>query len=121
MSVVTRVAAYARGSTERQAEAQTSDQRVEQLLAYAGRQGWPLRPEQIYRDDGDSGARLARPALDRLRDAVSGGAVDPVLVTSPDRLARRSAYQVGLPEECERAGCPVVFLERPPTGDPAFR
>jgi Resolvase, N terminal domain len=118
MSVVTRVAAYARVSTERQAETQTIDQQVEQLLAYAGQQGWPLRPEQIYRDDGYSGARLDRPALDRLRDAVSGGAVDTVLVVSPDRLARRYAYQVWLLEEFERAGCPVVFLERPPTGDP---
>ena len=118
MSVETRVAAYARVSTERQAEAQTIDQQVEQLLAYARQQGWPLRPEQIYRDDGYSGARLDRPALDRLRDAVAGGEVDTVLVTSPDRLARRYAYQVWLLEEFERAGCPVVFLERPPTGDP---
>jgi hypothetical protein len=28
-----------------------------------------------------------------------------VLVTSPDRLARRYAYQVWLLEEFERAGC----------------
>ncbi len=116
--MVTRVAAYARVSTERQAEPQTIDQQVEQLLAYARRQGWPLRPEQIYRDDGYSGARLDRPALDRLRDAVGSGEVDAVLVTSPDRLARRYAYQVWLLEEFERAGCAVIFLERPPSGDP---
>jgi site-specific DNA recombinase len=40
------------------------------------------------------------------------------LITSPDRLARRYAYQVWLLEEFERAGCAVVFLERPPTDDP---
>jgi site-specific DNA recombinase len=44
--------------------------------------------------------------------------VDVVLITSPDRLARRYAYQVWLLEEFERAGVQVVFLERPPTGDP---
>ena len=90
--MVTRVAAYARVSTERQAETQTIDQQVEQLLAYARQQGWPLRPEQVYRDDGYSGVRLDRPALDRLRDAVSSGDVDLVLVTSPDRLARSNRH-----------------------------
>ena len=108
-----RVAGYARVSTERQAEAQTIEQQVERLRAYAREQGWALPDERIYRDDGHSGARL-----DRLRDAVAGGEVDAVLITSPDRLARRYAYQVWLLEEFERAGIQVVFLERPPSGDP---
>ncbi len=112
------IALYARVSTERQAETQTIDQQLERLLAYAQQQGWTIPPERIYRDDGVSGARLDRPALDRLRDAAARGDVDLVLVTSPDRLARRYAYQVWLLEEFERVGCQVVFLERPPTGDP---
>jgi site-specific DNA recombinase len=112
------VAAYARVSTDRQAESQTIEQQVERLGAYAQQQGWALPSEQIFRDDGYSGARLDRPALDRLRDAVTSGAIDLVLITSPDRLARRYAYQVWLLEEFERAGCRVEFLERPLTGDP---
>src|SRR5215212_5690628 len=113
-----RVALYARVSTERQAESQTIEQQLERLYAYAAQQAWSSGPEQIYRDDGVSGARLDRPALDRLRDAVARGEVDRILITSPDRLARRYAYQVWLLEEVERAGCSVIFLERPPTGDP---
>jgi site-specific DNA recombinase len=109
---------YARVSTERQAESQTIEQQLERLQAYAAQQAWRIDPEQTYRDDGVSGARLDRPALDRLRDAVARGDVDRVLITSPDRLARRYAYQVWLLEEFERAGCSVIFLERPPTGDP---
>ncbi|HEU5315870.1 MAG TPA: recombinase family protein, partial [Chloroflexota bacterium] len=112
------VAAYARVSTERQAEAQTIEQQLERLRSYAAQHGWVLPDERVFRDDGHSGARLDRPALDRLRDAVASGRVDVVLVTGPDRLARRYAYQVWLLEEFERAGCLVVFLERPPTGDP---
>jgi site-specific DNA recombinase len=112
------VAAYARVSTDRQAESQTIEQQVERLQAYASERGWSLPAERIYRDNGQSGARLDRPALDRLRDAVASGAIDVVLITSPDRLARRYAYQVWLLEEVERAGCAVHFLERPPTGDP---
>jgi site-specific DNA recombinase len=113
-----RAAGYARVSTDRQAERQTIEQQVERLQAYAQQQGWALPAEHLYRDDGWSGARLDRPALDRLRDAVNRGDVEVVLITSPDRLARRHAYQVWLLEEFERAGVEVVFLERPLTGDP---
>ena len=45
-------------------------------------------------------------------------AVDVVLITSPDRLARCYAGQGWLLEELARAGCAVVFLERPPRDDP---
>jgi site-specific DNA recombinase len=53
------------------------------------------------------------PALERLRDAVVTGQVDRLYVHSPDRLARRYAYQVVLMEEFQRAGTEVVFLNRP--------
>ena len=112
------VVAYARVSTDRQAEKQTIAQQIERLQTYAEQQQLQLSAEQIYKDDGYSGARLDRPALDRLRDAAGNGAFDVLLITSPDRLARRYAYQVWLLEEFERAGVQVIFLERPPTGDP---
>jgi len=112
------VAAYARVSTERQAESQTIEQQLTALRAYAAGQGWTLTDEQVYRDEGWSGARLDRPALDRLRDAVSRALVDTLLIASPDRLVRRYAYQVWLLEEFARAGCEVVFLDRPPRDDP---
>jgi site-specific DNA recombinase len=35
-----------------------------------------------------------------------------VLVTAPDRLARRYAYQVVLIEELTRCGCEVVFVHQ---------
>jgi site-specific DNA recombinase len=112
------VVAYARVSTDRQAEKQTIAQQLDRLQMYALQHQWQLTTEQIYKDDGYSGARLDRPALDRLRDAAANGLIDVVLITSPDRLARRYAYQVWLLEEFERAGVQVIFLERPPTGDP---
>ena len=112
------VAAYARVSTDRQAERQTIEQQVAALRAYARERGWDLTDAQLYRDDGWSGARLDRPGLDRLRDAVARAVVDVLLVVSPDRLARRYAYQVWLLEEFARAGCEVIFLERPPSDDP---
>ena len=97
------VAAYARVSTERQAESQTIEQQVVALRAYARERSWELTDAHLYRDDGWSGARLDRPGLDRLRDAVARAAADVLLVVSPDRLARRYAYQVWLLEEFARA------------------
>lgn len=67
---------------------------------------------------GYSGARLDRPGLDRLRDAARAGAFEVVAVLTPDRLARKYAYQVLLLEELRRYGCEVVFLQRPINDDP---
>ena len=82
------VAAYVRVSTQRQAQAQTIEQQLERLRAHSHAQGWQLADEHVFRDDGYSGAQLARPGLDRLRDCVAQGAVGRILITSPDRLAR---------------------------------
>ena len=113
-----KIALYVRVSTERQAQQQTSDDQVSRLRAYAQERGWSVTEASVYRDEGYSGTRLNRPALDRLRDAVAQGMIDTILVTSPDRLARRYAYQVWLLEAFEQAGCTVIFLDRPPRGDP---
>jgi site-specific DNA recombinase len=116
-----RIGVYARVSTARQAEAQSTEQQLERLrahvAAHAG-EGWDLREEHVFRDDGYSGARLQRPGLDRLRDAAAAAALDRVLVTAPDRLVRNYVHQMVLLEELERHGCQVDFLERPMSQDP---
>lgn len=54
-----------------------------------------------------------RPALERLRDQVADGTLDVLYVHSPDRLARRYAYQVLLLEEFRARGVDVVFVLGP--------
>ena len=81
-------AIYVRVSTDRQALPHTSDQPIERLRAHLQGEGQELRCEQIFRDDGSSGATRNRPGLDRLRDQLREGAIDRVLMVSPDRLAR---------------------------------
>ena len=66
--------------------------------------------EYVFCDEGFSGARLDRPALDRLRDLAAEGAFAAVLIYAPDRLARQYAYQVVVLDELIRTGCQVVFL-----------
>jgi site-specific DNA recombinase len=113
-----RVAIYVRVSTTYQVQTQTIDQQLERLQAHVQSQGWTLSDEHIFRDDGYSGARLNRPGLDHLRDAARNRALDRVLVTAPDRLARNYVHQMVLLEEFERYGCPVEFLDRPMSQDP---
>lgn len=113
-----RVALYLRVSTQHQAQAQTIEQQLERLRAHVQAQGWQLSDEHIFRDDGYSGASLNRPGLDHMRDRAAQAEFERVLITAPDRLARKYVHQVLLIEELERYGCPVEFLDHPMTQDP---
>ena len=116
-----RVALYVRVSTQRQAQTQTIEQQLTRLQAYVGEQGWLLEPEHIYRDDGYSGAKLARPGLDSLRDRAALAEYDIVLLTEPDRLARNYVHQMLLVEEFERRGIRLEFIDRPMSDEPNDR
>jgi site-specific DNA recombinase len=114
-----RVALYVRVSTDRQQHAQTIEQQVTQLQSYvAAREGWTVAAEHVFRDDGYSGAKLDRPGLDALRDQAARAAFDVVLITAPDRLARKLVHQMVVLEELARRGVQVVFCDRPPSDDP---
>jgi site-specific DNA recombinase len=112
------VAVYVRVSTQHQAQQQTIEQQLERLQTHIQAKGWDLPDHCIFRDDGYSGAALNRPGLDRLRDLASSSVFERVLLTSPDRLARKYVHQILLIEELEQKGCQVEFLDRPMTQDP---
>jgi site-specific DNA recombinase len=113
-----RAAIYARVSTPRQARDRNTDQQVARLERHAKRQGWVLDGERVYLDEGHSGASLSRPGLDALRDAAAMAEFEVLLVSAPDRLARKYVHQVLLLEELQGRGCRVEFLERPMSQDP---
>ena len=116
-----RVAIDGRVSTSHQVDHQTLEQPLERLTAQVrahAAEDWALNLAHVVRDDGSSGAVLARPGLDRLRDAVKAREVDRVLVTAPDRLARNSVHQRVLLEEGAKAGCAAEVLDRPMSDDP---
>jgi site-specific DNA recombinase len=112
------VAVYVRVSTLRQQQAQTIEQQLERLQAHIAVQSWSLAEEHIFRDDGYSGAKLNRPGLDSLRDRAAMAEFELVLITSPDRLARKYVHQALVLEELESHGCRVEFLDRPMSDDP---
>src|SRR3954462_3012921 len=106
-------AIYARVSSEQQTDGNTIASQLAALETRVSADGLLLPAAQRFVDDGYSGATLARPALEQLRDLAAGGGLDRGYVSSPDRLARRYAYQVLLVDELQRAGVEIVFLNRP--------
>ena len=107
-----RVALYARVSSEAQTRDGTIESQLEALRQRIIADNAMTDQELSFIDDGYSGTTLIRPALDRLRDQAAAGVFCRLYVHSPDRLARRYAYQVLLAEELKASGVEVVFLNR---------
>ena len=107
-----RAAIYARVSSEQQAQQQTIASQVAALRERLRVDGLTLEEDLVFVDDGFTGSTLQRPALERLRDKAYAGAFNRLYVHSPDRLARRYAYQVLLLDELKRDEVEVVFLSQ---------
>jgi site-specific DNA recombinase len=100
---------YARVSTEEQAKSGYSlAQQMEALREYAAREGYEIVKE--VEDRGQSGASLARPGMDRVRDLVAAGRVSVVLAQDRDRFAREPAYLYLLKKEFEEHGTKLRSL-----------
>jgi site-specific DNA recombinase len=106
------VAIYARVSSEQQVSAHTIESQLATLAEKVKADGGILQPDLQFIDEGYSGATLMRPALERLRDLAAAGGIDRLYIHSPDRLARKYAYQVLLLDELQKAGVEIVFLNR---------
>jgi DNA invertase Pin-like site-specific DNA recombinase len=100
-----RLALYARVSTGQQ----TADPQLDALRAYADARGGGAAE---YVDEGVSGARASRPALDRLARDVARRRIDAVVVTKLDRLARSVRHLTELAATLEAAGVALVVLDQ---------
>jgi site-specific DNA recombinase len=107
----TRAVLYCRVSTEEQREGHTIQSQIAELERFANTKQWSVT--DIYQDDGWSGAILARPALDRLRDDASRGQFDLVLLNDVDRLARDVTHLGVIKRDLERHGVRVIFRKLP--------
>jgi site-specific DNA recombinase len=111
-SSMVRAAIYARVSSEQQAQQSTIASQVAALRERLTADGLSLEDDLCFLDDGYSGSTLVRPGLERLRDVAWAGGFTRLYVHSPDRLARKYAWQVLLLEELQRGGIEIVFLNR---------
>jgi site-specific DNA recombinase len=115
---MTTAALYARVSSEQQREEQTIGSQLAALKAHATEVGLKVPPDWIFADEGYSGASLVRPALEKLRDLATQVHVEVILCYSPDRLARKYAFQALLIDEFTRAGTAVRFVKGPKADTP---
>lgn len=90
------VAIYIRWSTDEQGEGTTLEVQRERCGLFLRSQGWMVREDLVYVDEGYSGANLERPGMRRLRQAVDDGLVDCVVTYRLDRLSRNLVDTVNL-------------------------
>ncbi len=109
-----KVALYARVSTERQENEQTIRSQIAELKAYCKQQQYLIT--DCYSDDGYSGAMLARPALDRLRDDARQNRMEAVVIHAVDRLSRNHIHAGIVMEELQKLAIDLLFLNAPDTG-----
>lgn len=90
-----RVAVYARYSSDRQSERSARDQ-IELCRRFIEARGGELGPALTFSDEAISGAVLARPALQALREHIRGRAIDVLVVEDLSRLSRdgRDAFEL---------------------------
>ncbi len=115
-----RAGIYVRVSTKEQ---KTESQEAE-LKEYAARRGWEVH--RVYADQGQSGAKSSRPALDELMADCRRRKVDVVLVWKFDRFARSLRHLVSALEDFRRLGinfvsCTEAIDTSIPSGELVFQ
>jgi len=101
-----RVALYARVSTT--GHGQDVGLQLDELRQITQQRGWAVVGE--YSDEGISGAKTSRPALDRLINDARAGKIDLVVVWKLDRLGRSLQHLLGLLDQFQSFGVGFVSL-----------
>ena len=100
-----RAAIYGRVSSD----TQTVENQLQELQTYLATRQWTLAGE--FRDEGVSGSKDRRPALDRLMAEARRGKVDVICVWSLDRFGRNLAHVVTAVQELHERGVAFVSLK----------
>jgi len=104
---MTRVAIYARYSSDKQREASIEDQ-MRLCEERAAREGWKI--VKRYKDQAISGASLMRAGIQALMQDAQGHKFDVVLTESLDRLSRDQEDIAGVYKRLRFAGVKMVTL-----------
>ena len=101
-----KAALYARVSTSN--HGQDVGLQLDELRAVARQRGWQVVDEYI--DEGVSGSKQSRPALDRLMTAVRSGQADVVAVWRFDRFARSTRHLLAALDEFRQVGVDFISI-----------
>lgn len=102
------VGIYARVSTAEQVEGTSLATQLERCRAYAAAKGWLVAGEYI--DEGVSGAKASRPALDQLMTDAREGKLQVIIVAKLDRAGRSMRHLVEMMGECDDLGVALVSV-----------
>jgi len=102
---IAKVALYARVSTLNN---QDPEMQLAELREYAGRRGWQIVEE--FTDQGVSGCKESRPALNRLMSDACRRRFDAVLVWKIDRFGRSLKHLVNALAELAALGVAFISL-----------
>jgi site-specific DNA recombinase len=120
-------AVYARRSTEesrkdrenkaKQIES-TIQTQTQGCLALARDRRFRVAPDAIFQEHFTGMELWDRPALTELRARIRAGIYKALICHSTDRLARHPIHIAIIAEECERAGCELIFVTEPLDNSP---
>src|ERR1700726_2587228 len=105
-AVIARVALYARVSTLNN---QDPEMQLAELREYAGLRGWQIVEE--FTDQGVSGCKESRPALNRLMSNACRRRFDAILVWKIDRFGRSLKHLVNALAELAALGVAFISLK----------
>ena len=111
---MTRVAIYARYSSDKQREASIEDQ-IRLCQERAVREGWKVI--QHYKDQAISGASLMRSGIQALMQDAQGRKFDLVLAESLDRISRDQEDIAGVYKRLRFAGVHILTLSEGPVSE----
>lgn len=120
-------AIYARRSTEesrkdrenraKQIES-TIHTQTQGCLTMANERRLNVAPDAIFQEHFTGMELWDRPVLTELRARIRAGKYKALICHSTDRLARHPIHLAILAEECERAGCELIFVTEPLDSSP---
>lgn len=115
-------AIYARRSTEesrrdRENKAKQIESTIQTqthgCLALASERHYHVAEDAIYQEHFTGMELWDRPILTELRTSIRAGKYQALICHSTDRLSREPIHLAIIAEECERAGCELIFVTEP--------
>lgn len=117
-----RKAIYGRYSSDEGRHSTSREVQIETCLEVAKSRGWIVPPENIFFDEGISGASRSRPQLTALRRRIRAGEIDTVIVYRVDRLFRSTYDLLELVTREWEGRCTLISATEPiETETPAGR
>jgi site-specific DNA recombinase len=103
-------AIYVRVSSRAQVSGESLGVQVDDCRRAAEREGVPIADDLVFREEGVSGTRATRPALDRLLWAARDGRLTDLYVWKVSRFGRNTRNNLELLERLVDFGVRVVFV-----------